>query len=281
MKRTIDEIIDNLISETKTNDRITSKLFDKNNEIASSNFISRQSGVVSGIRIAQSIYRKLSNKVTFQILKDEGSYVNRGDVLAVITGPVSEILKGEIISLNFVRYLSGVSSITNKYLLELNGLKCDLVYSNHTSPIYQDLIKKAFIDGGGKIYAEKKYYNVSRNLSTRFNNYQEVVDKIRKIDNEITIICEVDDAVSFKEAKEANPDIIRICTTKENILKECLQIGYKNVEAYGDFDLKKVRSIAKLGLKALVIPSLTAENNNLNIDLCFYKRLKNIPNKNN
>ena len=275
MKKTIDELIDGLISEIKNNETITKKLLDKNNDNVSCNFVSRTTGVISGIHYSQYIYKRINSKISFQILREDGEFVNRGDVIAVITGPMADILRGQNLALNFVRFLSGIASITRKAKLELVNTGCELVYSSFANPIYEEAIKKAFIDGGG-IVNNNKTYVITRNIRTRFNNYQEIFDRIHNLDPELEIIIEVDNVADLLEVSNIlnKNKRIRVCTNKDNILEECSKYGLKHLEAMGDYDIKKIRSIASMGYKSLIIPYLTCDNNNLNIEMCFYCRIK-------
>ena len=275
MKKTIDELIDGLISEIKNNETITKKLLDKNNDNVSCNFVSRTTGVISGIHYSQYIYKRINSKISFQILREDGEFVNRGDVIAVITGPMADILRGQNLALNFVRFLSGIASITRKAKLELVNTGCELVYSSFANPIYEEAIKKAFIDGGG-IVNNNKTYVITRNIRTRFDNYQEIFDRIHNLDPELEIIIEVDNVADLLEVSNIlnKNKRIRVCTNKDNILEECSKYGLKHLEAMGDYDIKKIRSIASMGYKSLIIPYLTCDNNNLNIEMCFYRRIK-------
>ncbi len=275
MKKTIDELIDGLISEIKNNETITKKLLDKNNDNVSCNFVSRTTGVISGIHYSQYIYKRINSKISFQILREDGEFVNRGDVIAVITGPMADILRGQNLALNFVRFLSGIASITRKAKLELVNTGCELVYSSFANPIYEEAIKKAFIDGGG-IVNNNKTYVITRNIRTRFDNYQEIFDRIHNLDPELEIIIEVDNVADLLEVSNIlnKNKRIRVCTNKDNILEECSKFGLKHLEAMGDYDIKKIRSIASMGYKSLIIPYLTCDNNNLNIEMCFYRRIK-------
>ena len=276
MKKTIEEIIDGLVSDIKIKDKKILKVFEKNNDVASCNYVSRTTGVVSGIKYSQYFYKKLSNKISFTILKEDGEFVNRGDVIAVITGPVNEILKGEKIGLEFVRVSSGISSITKKYVQELVGTNANIIFSEYAIPGLEELCINAFRLGGGTFFEENKKYVLTRNIRTRFDSYDEAIEKIKEIDSSLKAVIEIENEDDFIEAMHSKCDSIRVCSNKIDFLKKISTLNSTNkpLEALGNYELKAIRGLTKLGYKNLLIPALTDEANALSIDLCFYKRVK-------
>lgn len=277
MKKLIEEFIEDLVAEIKEEPNPAYDLLKKNNEIGSCNFIARTTGVVSGVKIAQMVYKKINSKIQFTILKDDGEYVNRGDVICVISGPVIDIFKGEKLALNFVRYMSGIATIVNKYKLELNGLNTEIVYSGYAAPGLDLFAEKAFVDGGGILKEDLKgNYLLTQNIITRFESTQDAISKIKYVNHNIKPIIEVSDTYEFEEAYLTNALAIRVVSNKENIINNCSIINQnkKTLELQAEIELKKIRSIAKMGYKYIIIPSLTDSSKCLPIDLCFYKRIK-------
>lgn len=277
MRKTIDEIIDGLIKELKENEKMAPKVFEKNNDYASCNYVSRSTGVVSGTKVSQLVYRKLSNKITFEMLKKDGEFINRGDVIAVISGPVDEILKAEHLALSFIRYMSGIASLTRKYLMELNGTPAEIEYSDYSAPGLDELAKRAFVDGGGILEdPNRKQYVLTRNIRARFDSYEDAIKKIKEVDKTFKPIIEVSNLEELNEALETNGATIRICSNKYEFLLNAASLidKRKNIEAFGDIDLKKIRSLALKGYAKFLIPSLTDAAMAFPIDMCFYKRPK-------
>lgn len=280
MKKDYEQLIDDLVRNLKEEESIIKTLMGKNKEIASCNFVARTSGVVSGVKMCQLVFRKLSSKIDFAILKSDGSYVNRGDVICAMTGPIDEMLRGESLALSFLRYMSGIASIVNKYKQEFVGLTAELVYSGSVSPGLEEFATKAFIDGGGVVNDEstRKYALISRNAIARFDSINQVIDKLKETEKGYKTIVEVWNKDEFEEAIISNASIIRICSNKDEFIAYCANNNTtrKHLELYGDIDLKRVRGYVKLGYDSFYIPQLTDSSKTLPIDMCFYKRLKNI-----
>lgn len=279
MKKTIEQYLDELILNIKEDNNPIKEVFKKNTEVASCNFIARSTGVVSGVNVAQYIFKRSSSKIGFKILKNDGEYVNRGDVICVISGPINDILKVEKLALNFVRYMSGIASAVAKFNLELTNLDCNLLFSGHSAPGLEDFAQIAFVNGGGILYEENKNYCVlTSNTIARFESIDEAIKAVKEIDKTIKPIVEVNDQVEFEEALFSNANIIRLNTSKEQVINNCSIINNnkKVLELQAEIELKRLRMTAKLGYKYIIIPSLSDAAKSLPVDLSFYKRFKKV-----
>lgn len=279
MKKTIEQYLDELILNIKEDTSPIKEIFKKTNDIASCNFVARSTGVASGVSVAQYIFKKSSNKIGFKILKDDGDYVNRGDVLCVISGPINEILKVEQLALNFVRYMSGIASNVAKFNLELANLDTELLYSGHAVPGLEDFAAMAFLHGGGILHEENKNYCVfTSNTIARFESIDDAIKAVKEIDKSIKPIVEVNDQAEFEEALFSNASVIRLNTSKEQVIKNCSIINNdkKILELQSEIELKRLRLTAKLGYKYIIIPSLSDAAKSLPVDLTFYKRFKKV-----
>lgn len=279
MKKTLEQYIDELISNIKEEENPIKEVFKKNTDVTSCNFISRTTGVVSGINIAQYIFKKSNSKIGFRILKEDGTYVNRGDVICVISGPMNEILRVVDLALNFVRYMSGIASAVAKFNLELANLETKLLYSGHSAPGLDDFARLAFTHGGGVLYEENKNYCVlSSNTIARFESIDDAIKAVKEVDKSIKPIVEVNDQIEFEEALFSSASVIRLTCSKEQVIKNCSIINNdkKILELQSEIELKHLRLTAKLGYKYIIIPSLSDSSKALPIDLSFYKRFKKV-----
>ena len=267
-----------LVKNLKDEPNPTYEIFKKNGEVASCNFIARTTGVVSGVDVVQLFYKKLSSKVSFKILKENSKFVNRGDVICVISGPIYEILRGEQIAINIIRYMSGIASTVAKYKMELASLDTKLLFSGHAAPGLEMLTEQAFADGGGFLREENKNYCVlSSNTIARFETVDDAINALKTLDRPLKPIVEVNDEYEFESALFSSAQIIRVTTSKEQIIKNCsLMNNNKVLEVQSEIELRHVRSIAKMGYKYIIIPSLSDSAKALPIDLNFYKRFKKI-----
>jgi nicotinate-nucleotide pyrophosphorylase (carboxylating) len=279
MKKTIEQYLDELLTNIKEEYTPIKEILKKETEDVSCNFIARTTGVVSGVKIAQYIFKKTNSKIGFKILKDDGNYVNRGDVVCVMSGPINEILKVSNLALNFVRYMSGIATLVSKYKMEISDLETQLLYSGHSAPGLESFAELAFIDGGGVLYEENKNYCVlSSNTIARFESIDLAIKAIKEVDKSIKPIVEVNDQIEFEEALFSNALVIRLNSSKESIIKNCSIINNdkKILELQSEIELRHIRQVAKMGYKYIIIPSLSDAAKSLPIDLSFYKRFKKV-----
>lgn len=279
MDKNITELIKQaLIEDGYENDITTLNLIDRTN-IASGNFIAKATGVLSGVDIAQEVFRMINNKIEFSILRNNGQYVNRGDVIAYVRGPMRDILRGERVALNFMQRMSGIASTTNKFVKEIQGTNCQILDTRKTTPLLRIIERKAVVDGGGTNHR----FNLSDRVLIK-DNHIAAVGSIknavelckRAVPKNILIEVEVETKEEFLEALSTNCDIIMLDNMNNDLMKELVEInnGMKKLEASGNMTLQRVRSVALLGVDYISVGALTHSYKSLDISLKFYKNLK-------
>lgn len=110
---------------------------------------SRTSGVVSGVQVAEAVFLTVDPSLKVEICKPNGSVLEPGDVVMIIEGSARSILGAERSALNFIQRLSGVASMTHKYVQAIAHTSCRLLDTRKTTPGYRLLEKAAVVDGGG------------------------------------------------------------------------------------------------------------------------------------
>ncbi len=109
----------------------------------------RTAGVVSGVDVAEAVFKAVDESLTVSIEKDNGAPVAAGDVVMRIEGSARSILGAERTALNFIQRLSGVASMTAHYVARIAHTKCQLLDTRKTTPGYRLLEKDAVRHGGG------------------------------------------------------------------------------------------------------------------------------------
>ena len=126
---------------------ITSDLIN-NNINKKVKMISNQSGIIGGLAFAKETFKLIDKKIKFIIKKKEGSYIRKGNIVAIIEGNLKNILIGERVALNFVSHISGIASKTNKFV-RLTGKKTKICCTRKTIPNLRVVQKYAVKLGGG------------------------------------------------------------------------------------------------------------------------------------
>lgn len=274
-KKAIELIKEALIEDGVDNDITTLNLVSKDKMLTGS-FIVKATGVVSGIDVAKEVFKQINPRIKMEILKDNGTFVNRGDVIATIEGPMRDILRGERVALNFLQRMSGIAATTAKFVQELAGTNCKILDTRKTAPLLRVFERQAVRDGGG----ENHRFNLSDRVLIKDNHIaasgsiQDAVSILRKaVGRGMIIEVEVETLDEFMEALNTSADVIMLDNMSNEVMKKCVELneGKKKLEASGNMELKKVRSVALLGVDYISVGSLTHSYKALDISLKFRK----------
>ena len=274
-KKTIELIKEALIEDGVDNDITTLNLVSKDKMLTGS-FIVKATGVVSGIDVAKEVFKQINPRIKMEILKDNGTFVNRGDVIATIEGPMRDILRGERVALNFLQRMSGIAATTAKFVQELAGTNCKILDTRKTAPLLRIFERQAVRDGGG----ENHRFNLSDRVLIKDNHIaasgsiKDAVSILRKaVGRGMIIEVEVETLDEFMEALNTSADVIMLDNMSNEVMKKCIELneGKKKLEASGNMELKKVRSVALLGVDYISVGSLTHSYKALDISLKFRK----------
>ncbi|MCM1259602.1 MAG: carboxylating nicotinate-nucleotide diphosphorylase [Prevotella sp.] len=278
MEKKIIELIQLALEEDGIENDVTTLNLIGKEQMLSGSFIVKATGVVSGIDVAKEVFRQINPKIKMNILKPNGSFVNRGDVIASIEGPMRDILRGERVALNFMQRMSGIAATTSKFVQEINGTECKILDTRKTTPLLRILERQAVRDGGG----ENHRYNLSDRVLIKDNHIASVggiasaVEMARKaVGRGMIVEVEVETIDEFKEALNTSADVIMLDNMSNDVMKECVELNQhkKKLEASGNMELRRVRSVALLGVDYISVGALTHSFKSLDISLKFYKRL--------
>ena len=217
------ELIELALQEDSYQNDITSNNIIDPNKIQNANFIARATGVVSGIEVVQSVFKLINKKIEFIPSKKDGSFVNRGDVIAYVKGPVIDILRAERVALNFLQRLSGVATLVSKYVIELKGTNCKIIDTRDTMPLFRNLERQAFVHGGGENsqFSLDDRISITGNHIAHISSIKEAVQLARKNSSRSTIIeVEVENKDEFIDALNSSCNIIILDSMSNELMKE-------------------------------------------------------------
>lgn len=270
----IDEIIHNALKEDLGWGDVTTDSTISPDAVILGRFIMKESGVISGIEVCKRVYEILDSKVVFSILKKDGKKVEKGDIIATVSGPAGSILKGERISLNLLQRMSGISTMTNKFVQLVEDFPAKIIDTRKTMPGLRVLDKYAVRMGGG--------YNHRHNLSDMIlikDNHIAAAGGITpavnaaktKLSHALKIEVEVEGIEQLKEAVAAGADIVMLDNMSIEMMKEAVSIAKGKVllEASGNVNLDTVKAIAATGVDFISVGALTHSVKALDISLRF------------
>ena len=240
------------------NGDITSNLI-KKRIIKTFKIISNQDGIVGGIKFAECTFKLFDNKIKFHIKKKDGSKVKKGNIIAIVKGNSKNILICERVALNFLSYISGVASYTNKFVKLTRG-KSKICCTRKTIPNLRVMQKYAVKLGGG--------INHRFNLSDEFlikdnhiasSNLSFLVKKAIKNKKARKITVEIDNLKQLRSILGLKFNTILF----DNMNIKNLKLGVKltkkfyETEASGNITLKNVKSVASTGVERISVGSIT------------------------
>lgn len=243
-------------------------------EVSEGNFISKEAGVISGISVCKETFKQVDKSVKFKVFKKAGETVEKGDIIATVKGKTKSILMAERVGLNFMQRMSGIATLTNKFVKETEGTKCQILDTRKTTPNLRILEKQAVVDGGGKNHR----MNLSEMVMLKDNHIKaagsiiSAVDKVKaNVSSAVKIEVEVETVDQFQSACNSDCDIIMLDNMDLETMEKCVEMnqGIKILEASGNMTLDRIKSVAETGVDFISVGQLTHSYKSLDISLKF------------
>jgi nicotinate-nucleotide pyrophosphorylase (carboxylating) len=149
VERNARTLIDLALAEDIGTGDVTSRYFVPEDRMARAFIVARTEGVISGAEVAQAVFRAVDASLSIAILVPDGSRVSAGAMVLRVEGPARSILTAERTALNFLQRLSGVATLTRRYVDAISGTGAAILDTRKTTPGYRMLEKAAVVHGGG------------------------------------------------------------------------------------------------------------------------------------
>ena len=248
---------------------ITSDLIN-NNINKKVKMISNQSGIIGGLEFAKETFKLIDKKIKFIIKKKEGSYIRKGDIVAIIEGNLKNILIGERVALNFVSHISGIASKTNKFV-RLAGKKTKVCCTRKTIPNLRVIQKYAVKLGGGinhRFNLSDEFLIKDNHLSSE-KNFENIIKRAIKNKKRRKITVEVDNLKQLHKIYGLKFDTVLLDNMSFKNLKEAVKLVKKKytTEASGGVNLNNIKKIASTGVDRVSIGMLTQSVSAIDIKL--------------
>ena len=257
--------IDVAIQEDVGAGDVTSDFFVPANLCALARIVSHEKAIVAGTETAAEVFRRIDPALHIQILRADGAGVDVGDVIIEIRGLARSILKAERVALNFLQRLSGIASLTRKFVDAAGNDQVKILDTRKTTPGLRALEKAAVLAGGGANHRFGLFdmVLVKDNHLVTHSGLAAFVETIRKLRQErpdVRIEVEADrlqQVRTFLQIDDIN--VILLDNMKPAQIREALALGKNKVkfEASGGVTLKNIRQIAATGVDYISIGALT------------------------
>jgi len=243
-------------------------------QVSTADFTTRVSGVVSGLHVVAAVLEYCGVN-HYEVLVDEGAKVSAGKVLITAQGNTQKILLAERTALNFLSHLSGISTLTNQWVSEISGTKCQIRDTRKTTPGLRMLEKFAVRMGGGVNHrlSLSQAALIKDNHIMAAGSISDAFNAIKKMYPDKSIEIEVDSIDQLKEAIKLKPDLILLDNMSTDQCSEAVSItnGLVKLEASGGIAITNAKAYAATGVDYLAIGSLTHSAPALDIGLDFRK----------
>ena len=237
---------------------ITSNLI-KNSKNIDVKLIANQNNILGGLSFVKHAFNLVDNRIKFIPKKKEGSFVKKNSIVAIVKGKAQNILIAERVALNFLSHISGIATLTNKFV-KLAGKRCKVCCTRKTIPNLRVIQKYGVKIGGGTNHR----FNLSDEFLIKDNHIANsdikslVLLAIKNKKNK-KITVEVDNLVQLK--KIIGLKFNRVLFDNMNIknLKTGVKLAkkYYETEASGNINLKNIKSIVSTGVDRISIGSIT------------------------
>ncbi len=236
--------------------------------------VAKEDGIIAGLFVAETVFRKLDPKISFEKHVEEGARVRRGDLLAVAKGRASALLSAERVALNFLQRMSGIATFTFIMTRKVEGSKAKIFDTRKTVPGLRVLDKYSVRAGGGLNHRVGLYDAVllKENHVAMAGGVRAAVERARahtrgalKIEVETRTIEEA------LEAVEARADIIMLDNMSLDDMEKAVALidGRAVVEVSGNVNTLTAPHIAGLGVDMISVGALTHSPDALDISMLF------------
>ena len=223
---------------------------------------SREAGVIAGLPLAEAAFHMIAPGLRFIALVGDGGHVNAGDVVAEIEGSARAVLSAERVALNFLGRLSGIASLTNRFVRQVAGTDCRIVCTRKTTPGLRAFEKYAVRCGGGfnhryglddAVLIKDNHIAVCGGIAAAVARARAGTPTLTKIEVE----CDTIDQV--REALAAGADCVLLDNMTLDQLREAVKLsaGRVPLEASGGVRLETIRGIAETGVDFVSVGRIT------------------------
>ncbi len=274
MYNEFDDIILRSLEEDAPFGDITTDVTVAGDATASGVFRAKESGVLCGIDIARRTFELVGGEVTFVKKKADGDLLEKGDIVAEISGNAASILMGERTALNLMQRASGIATATRRAMQAVEGTQARITDTRKTMPGLRKLDKYAVRAAG----AVNHRFSLSDGILIKDNHIAAaggiapaVRAAKRKAPHTLKVEVEVESLDGLREALEAGADIIMLDNMSCALMREAVEItaGRAVLEASGNMGERDLAEVAATGVDLISIGGLTHSVKALDISLKF------------
>ena len=238
--------------------------------------VAKEEGLLAGVEVVKEVFRLTSSgRVKFTHSLEDGDLIGEDRPVLIMEGSVLAILRGERVALNFLSRLSGIATLTRKYVDLVKGLEVRIMDTRKTSPNLRALEKYAVKTGGGLnhrfalddgVLIKDNHIKICGGVGEAVRRTRQMLSPLLKIE------VEVENLAQLEEAIDAGADIVMLDNMEKGRMQEAVrrirsQERHILIEASGGISLENVRDTAETGVDFISVGGLTHSAMSLNFAL--------------
>lgn len=271
----LEEIIKSALEEDIQTGDITTRATVDPDARGRARIIARRCGVICGLEIAEKVFHHLDNRLQITALCSDGDLVEPNHVLLQIEGGLPAILSGERVALNFLGRLSGVATLTRRFVEKVDGTGCTILDTRKTTPLLRGLEKYAVRVGGGKNHRSGLYdmYLIKENHIAAAGGIEAALEKVfghrKENDSKALVEIEVTNLKELQIALKYPVDRILLDNMSVDEIRGAVRIsgGKVKLEVSGGINLENVRAYAETGADFISVGQITHSAASLDVAL--------------
>jgi nicotinate-nucleotide pyrophosphorylase (carboxylating) len=265
MKPAIVDPIEIALREDLGDGDVTTDFFVPKSQQAMARIVAHERAILAGTETAVEVFRRVDSTLDVAVLRNDGSEVNAGENVIELRGSARPILKAERVALNFLQRLSGIATLTRKFVDAAANDRVKILDTRKTTPGLRALEKAAVVAGGGANHRFGLFDMVLLKdnhlaANTGFDAFVKALHKVREARPNVQIEVEADSLEQVRTFLEMDGiDLILLDNMTPAQIREAIALGKNKVkfEASGGVTLKNVRQIAATGVDYISIGALT------------------------
>jgi nicotinate-nucleotide pyrophosphorylase (carboxylating) len=234
----------------------------------------RKAGVVAGLQLVETAFAMLDPDVAVDVLVPDGGDVAANGAIARVAGNARALLTAERVAMNFLGHLSGIATLTRRFVKAIEGTHARIIDTRKTTPGLRAFEKLAVRAGGGvnhrfglydAILIKDNHIVAAGGIGAALQRARAHAGHMVKVEIEVTTLAELEDALAHA------PDAVLLDNMPPDLLKACIGkvAGRAVTEASGGVNLETVRAIAQTGVDLISVGALTHSAPSLDVGFDF------------
>lgn len=266
----MDKKIESFLKEDVGAGDVTTDAIVPEDHVSKADIIAKADGVMAGHVFARQVFQALDKNIHYEDLKQDGERITEGDILATITGTSRAILTGERVALNLLQRLSGIATLTRRFVDAVEGTGVKILDTRKTSPGLREMEKYAVRMGGGHNHrlTLSEMALIKENHIAVAGSIREAVKRVRS-QSAVPVEVEVKTMEELHEAVEAGVDRIMFDNWDTASIEDAVAFVSKRIplEVSGNMTVEKAQEVAKTGVDFISVGAITHSFKSLDMTL--------------